>query len=110
MLNVKLNLKYSNISEKEIIKYAEEVKKIHENLHNRAEDKKDFVGWLELPTKYDKKEFEKVKKAAEKIQSDSEILVVIGIGGSYLGARAVIEALSSSFYNMQTLKKKEKPH
>lgn len=105
MLNVKLNLKYSNISEKEIIKYAEEVKKIHENLHNRAEDKKDFVGWLELPTKYDKKEFEKVKKVAEKIQSDSEILIVIGIGGSYLGARAVIEALTNSFYNLQEERK-----
>lgn len=105
MLNVKLNLKYSNISEKEIIKYAEEVEKIHENLHNRAEDKKDFVGWLELPTKYDKKEFEKVKKVAEKIQSDSEILIVIGIGGSYLGARAVIEALTNSFYNLQEERK-----
>ena len=75
MLNVKLNLKYSNISEKEIIKYAEEVEKIHENLHNRAEDKKDFVGWLELPTKYDKKEFEKVKKVVVDQLSVDEALV-----------------------------------
>ena len=62
--------------------------------------KKNFAGWLNLPEKYDKKEFEKIKKAAKKIQSDSDVLIVIGIGGSYLGARAVIEALTSSFYNM----------
>ena len=56
---------------------------------------------MELPTKYDKKEFEKIKKSAKKIQENSEILVVIGIGGSYLGARAVIEALTSTFYNLR---------
>ncbi len=105
MLNVKLDLKNIKILEKEIVKYAEEVKKIHEDLHKRADSKKDFVGWLELPTKYDKKEFEKIKKTAEKIQKDSEILLVIGIGGSYLGARAVIEALTNSFYNLQQERK-----
>ena len=56
-----------------------------------------IVGWLELPTNYDKEEFERIKKSAEKINKESDILVVIGIGGSYLGARAVIEALTSSF-------------
>ncbi len=105
MLNVKLDLKNTKILEKEIVEYAEEVKKIHEDLHKRADSKKDFVGWLELPTKYDKKEFEKIKKTAEKIQKDSEILLVIGIGGSYLGARAVIEALTNSFYNLQQKRK-----
>ncbi len=60
--------------------------------------KKDFVGWLDLPTNYDKDEFERIKKkAAKKKKKESDILVVIGIGGSYLGARAVIEALTSSF-------------
>ena len=59
----------------------------------------DFLGWIDLPENYDKEEFARIKKAAEKIQSDSEVLVVIGIGGSYLGARAAIEFLRHSFYN-----------
>ena len=59
----------------------------------------DFIGWINLPIEYDKEEFERIQKAAKKIQSDSEVLVVIGIGGSYLGARAAIEALRHSFYN-----------
>lgn len=60
----------------------------------------DFLGWIDLPVDYDKEEFERIKKAAAKIQSDSEVLVVIGIGGSYLGARAAIEFLGHSFYNV----------
>ena len=99
MKNIKIDLKNTNVTDKEIVKYAEEVKRIHEDLHKRAGNKKDFVGWLELPNNYDKKEFDKIKKAAEKIKKDSEILIVIGIGGSYLGARAVIEALNSTFFN-----------
>ena len=60
----------------------------------------DFLGWIDLPVAYDKEEFARIKKAAAKIQSDSEVLLVIGIGGSYLGARAVIEFLRHSFYNL----------
>lgn len=60
----------------------------------------DFLGWIDLPVNYDKEEFARIKKAAEKIQSDSEVLLVIGIGGSYLGARAAIEFLRHSFYNL----------
>ena len=60
----------------------------------------DFLGWLDLPVNYDKTEFARIKKAAKKIQSDSDILIVIGIGGSYLGARAAIEALRHTFYNV----------
>ena len=59
----------------------------------------DFLGWIDLPVDYDKEEFARIKKAATKIQSDSEVLLVIGIGGSYLGARAAIEFLRHSFYN-----------
>lgn len=59
----------------------------------------DFLGWIDLPVDYDKDEFERIKKAAKKIQSDSEVLVVIGIGGSYLGARAAIEFLGHNFFN-----------
>lgn len=60
----------------------------------------DFLGWIDLPVNYDKEEFARIKQAAGKIQSDSEVLLVIGIGGSYLGARAAIEFLRHSFYNM----------
>ena len=60
----------------------------------------DFLGWIDLPENYDKEEFARIKKAAEKIQNDSEVLLVIGIGGSYLGARAAIEFLRHSFYNV----------
>ena len=60
----------------------------------------DFLGWIDLPVAYDKEEFARIKKAAAKIQSDSEVLLVIGIGGSYLGARAAIEFLRHSFYNL----------
>ena len=60
----------------------------------------DYLGWIDLPVDYDKDEFARIKKAAAKIQSDSDVLLVIGIGGSYLGARAAIEFLSNSFYNV----------
>lgn len=65
----------------------------------------DFLGWVNLPTDYDKQEFSRIKGAAKKIQDDSEILIVIGIGGSYLGARAVIEFLNKSFNNEQSTTK-----
>lgn len=71
----------------------------HETLHNKSGLGNDFLGWLDLPTNYDKEEFDRIIKSADKIKSDSEILIVIGIGGSYLGARAAIELLKSPFYN-----------
>lgn len=71
----------------------------HEMLHEKTGPGKDFLGWIDLPNNYDKEEFARIKKAAEKIQSDSDVLVVIGIGGSYLGARAAIECLGHSFRN-----------
>lgn len=69
----------------------------------------DFRGWLDLPVDYDKEEFDRIKKAAKKIQEDSEILVVIGIGGSYLGARAAIEFLQNTFYNLLPAEKRKTP-
>lgn len=109
MAGIKVNLKNSGITEKAISEYKEQVENIHKDLHRRANDEKDFVGWIELPTNYDKKEFSRIKKAAKKIKKESDILVVIGIGGSYLGARAVIEALTSSFQNMLTDKQRKYP-
>ena len=97
---IKLDLNNSSIDEKSIKGYSEKVAKIHKEFQKKYDDPTAFLGWAEWPEKYDKEEFARIKKAAKKIQRDSDILVVIGIGGSYLGARAVIEALSHSFNNM----------
>ena len=75
---------------------AENAKKV---LVERTGAGNDFLGWIDLPVDYDKEEFDRIKKAAAKIQSDSEVLIVIGIGGSYLGARAAIEFLGHNFFN-----------
>ena len=69
----------------------------------------DFLGWIDLPVAYDQEEFARIQKAAEKIQGDSDVLLVIGIGGSYLGARAAIEFLGHSFYNMLGKDKRKTP-
>ena len=106
-MELKIDFEKIGIDKKEIMKYKEQVENIHKDLHRRSTKEDDFVGWLELPTNYDKKEFKRIQTAATRINKDSDILLVIGIGGSYLGARAVIEALSSSFYNMQTLKQRK---
>lgn len=95
--SIKLNLKESGISSRDVFKYSEEVKKIHNYLNKTTNIKQEYTGWVTWPDLYDKKEFEKIKKISSKIKKNSEVLVVIGIGGSYLGARAVIEALSKHF-------------
>ncbi len=76
-----------------------QVKDAHEKLHNKTGLGNDFLGWVNLPTDYNKFEFERIKRAAARIQSNSQVLIVIGIGGSYLGARAAIELLRSPLYN-----------
>ena len=75
----------------------------HYKLHCKTGAGSDFTGWVDLPLNYDKEEFERVKKCAERIRKTSRLLIVIGIGGSYLGAKAAIEALSPSFYNIDRL-------
>ncbi|MCK0472691.1 glucose-6-phosphate isomerase [Halalkalibacter sp. APA_J-10(15)] len=85
------------------------VKAAHEELHNGTGAGNDYLGWINLPTEYDKEEFARIQKAAEKIKQDSDVLLVIGIGGSYLGARAAIEALQHSFYNIQTKEERQTP-
>ncbi len=78
-------------------------------LRNKSGAGNDFLGWIDLPVDYDKEEFLRIKKAAEKIQKDSDVLLVVGIGGSYLGARAAIEFLSHSFYNVLPKGKRKTP-
>lgn len=90
------------LSEEEILNLSGHVKDAHEKLHNKTGAGCDFTGWVELPNNYDKEEFKRIKAAAEKIRSNSDVLVVIGIGGSYLGAKAAIDILTNSFFNTQT--------
>ena len=97
MSYIKLEDTNTSIPVEDILEYRDEVKRIHDELHEKANDEKEFLGWLHLPTSYDKEEFTRIKQAAKKIQKDSDVLLCIGIGGSYLGARAVIESLTSSF-------------
>jgi glucose-6-phosphate isomerase len=83
------------------IQYLESfVNSAHNMLHNRTGPGNKYLGWVDIPANYSKEELSRIKAAADKIKSDSDVLVVIGIGGSYLGARAAIEALSHSFHNM----------
>ncbi len=98
---VKLNTRYLGgfISQDEMDAMKPQVDAAVKMLHDRTGLGSDFLGWLELPTDYDKEEFARIKAAAKKIQGNSEVLIVIGIGGSYLGARAAIELLKSPFYN-----------
>ena len=99
MKDLKIDLTNTKLEEEEILKYSEKVANIHNELYKKADDEKEFLGWLKLPTDYDKKEFKRIEKAAKKVQRDSDIFLVIGIGGSYLGARAVIEAMNNNFIN-----------
>lgn len=109
----KINLDYSKIfnfvSEEEINSLKGEVELAAKKLEAKTGEGNDFLGWLDLPENYDKDEFERIKKAAEKIKNDSEVLIVVGIGGSYLGARAVIESLTHSFYNVLSKENRKNP-
>ena len=88
------------LGQNEIDNLEAPIRLAHDGLHNGTGAGSDYLGWIDLPNAYDKEEFARIQAAAKKIQSDSEALVVIGIGGSYLGARAAIEMLSHSFYNL----------
>jgi glucose-6-phosphate isomerase len=88
------------MNEQEIEYMQQLVENAKEQLLSKSGAGNDFLGWLDLPVNYDKEEFARIEKAAEKIKNDSEVLVVIGIGGSYLGARAAIEFLRHGFYNV----------
>ena len=97
------------IGEHEIASMCDIVESAKEVLVSKQGAGNDFLGWIDLPVDYDKEEFDRIKKAAEKIRNDSEVLLVIGIGGSYLGARAAIEFLRHSFYNIIPKEKRNAP-
>lgn len=101
MSKLKFINKYAEkfVSEEEILAEAPKAVEAMRTLHNKTGEGNDFLGWVTLPTDYDKEEFARIEKAADYIKKNADILIVIGIGGSYLGARAVIEALKSPNYN-----------
>ena len=100
MANVKFTYANAMVSDAEIQMMKTQVEAAKDVLLAKTGAGNDFLGWIDLPVDYDKEEFDRIKKAAAKIQNDSEVLLVIGIGGSYLGARAAIESLRHSFYNV----------
>ncbi len=97
------------IGKEELDNMQAQVTTAHDTVRNGTGAGSDFLGWVNLPTEYDKDEFARIQKAAEKIKSNSEILIVIGIGGSYLGAKAAIDFLSHSFYNELSADKRDTP-
>ena len=101
---VKLNAEYLKpfVADHELEAIAPLVSAAHKTLEDRNGPGSDFLGWVDLPVDYDKEEFARIKAAAERIKKSCDVLIVIGIGGSYLGARAVIEALRSTLYNNLT--------
>ncbi|MGL4688124.1 MAG: glucose-6-phosphate isomerase, partial [Fusobacteriaceae bacterium] len=109
----KLSFGYKNalkfISEQEINQMENQVKSAVSELESGSGVGNDYLGWIDLPKNYDKAEFEKIKEAATKIQNTCDVLLVVGIGGSYLGARAAIEFLSHSFHNNLSKNKRKTP-
>ncbi|WP_318507677.1 glucose-6-phosphate isomerase [Bacillus sp. T3] len=95
--------------EHEVTYLRDFVKVAHHSLHEQTGAGNDFLGWIDLPVNYDKEEFARIQKSAEKIKQDSDVLLVVGIGGSYLGARAAIEMLKHSFYNALPKEKRKTP-
>ena len=109
----KVTFNYQNalpfIREDEIAKMKRLVMESKKDLLDRIGPGNDFLGWIDLPVDYDKEEFDRIKKAAKKIQEDSDVLVVIGIGGSYLGAKAAISFLNNNFVNQLSKEERKAP-
>ena len=107
----KITIDYSKtgVMPHEVKYFKEQIAVAHKMLHEKTGAGNDFLGWVDLPVDYNKDEFARIQKAAEKIQGDSDVLIVIGIGGSYLGARACIDALSHTFYNALSKEQRKTP-
>ncbi|WDF04312.1 glucose-6-phosphate isomerase [Shouchella hunanensis] len=99
----------SFFGEHEMKQLQDQVTTAHQALHEKTGAGNDFLGWIDLPVDYDKEEFARIQLAAKKIRQDSDVLIVAGIGGSYLGARAAIEALNHSFFNVLSNEQRNAP-
>ncbi|MBZ9606519.1 glucose-6-phosphate isomerase [Clostridium estertheticum] len=109
ILSLDLSKTIPYLGEHEVSYLQPMVSAAHKMLADKTGAGNAFLGWMDLPLNYDKSEFKRIKQAAEKIKNNSEVLIVIGIGGSYLGARAAIETLSHSFYNSLSSDKRKAP-
>ncbi|NLM25565.1 MAG: glucose-6-phosphate isomerase [Firmicutes bacterium] len=109
----RLDFNYSNaldfVHQHELDYLADQVKLAHEKLHLKQGPGSDFLGWVDWPKNYDQQEYQRLKQAAKRIQDSSDVLLVIGIGGSYLGARAAIDLLTHSFYNVLSCAQRRTP-
>ena len=101
-MSISFSKKYVSefLTDEEIFSYQDAIRHAHHALHEKTGAGSDYTGWIDLPVQYDKEEFSRIKQAAARIRQHSDILIVIGIGGSYLGARAVIEGVKSQNYNV----------
>lgn len=99
----KITFDYTNstnfIKEEQITDFQEKVSQCHNMIHNKTGAGSEFLGWVDLPNNYDEEEFKRIQIAAEKIRKESDVFIVVGIGGSYLGARTAMEMLNHTFYN-----------
>ena len=109
MSQITLDYSKTGVKAYEVENLETQVKLAHDMLHEKTGAGSDFLGWIDLPVNYDQEEFSRIQKAADKIKADSDVLIVIGIGGSYLGARACIEALSHTFYNSLSKEQRKTP-
>jgi len=98
-MGLKFTVQGEPIQKEQLLALAPEIHRCHEALRNKTGKGNDFVGWLNLPEDYDKEEFKRIKIAAAKIKQDSQVLIVIGIGGSYLGTRTALDFIKSPYYN-----------
>lgn len=106
---IRLDYSKSGINKEQLDILKGQMTDAKKSVENGTNEGNDFLGWVHLPENYDKDEFRRIKEAAEQIRSNSDVLVVVGIGGSYLGARAAIEMLKSSFYNSLPKDKRKAP-
>ena len=110
MANITFEYNNGDIEEQELELLQDRVKQIHKGIHNKDILGSEYLGWLDYPDTYDKEELEEIKIAAKKIISDSEVMIVVGIGGSYLGSKAVIKAVGHSFCDMLKDSGEKYPH
>lgn len=109
MNQITIDYSKAGVQPHEVSYFQEQVAVAHKMLHEKTGAGNDFLGWVDLPVDYDKEEFARIQKAADKIKNDSDVLIVIGIGGSYLGARACVDALSHTFYNAVSKEQRKAP-
>lgn len=107
MASLRFNYTHAFVKEYELEQIRSQVESAHNTLHNKTGAGNDFIGWVDYPGTYNKKELNGIKDAAQQINANSEVLIVVGIGGSYLGARAIIDVLSHSFYNLLPKQKRK---